>query len=160
MPEEKWRPEQNPPFRPIPELEEMRRKFDEDIVRPVMKAIWERIPEEARAWSPPMDLVEQGDTFLVKFDLPGVKLENIDVLVTDSELTVKGERPREVVKKEDYRRSEISYGAFYRSVMLPSTVDTAMVDAIYEDGVLRIMLQRAEGAKPRKVNISVKKGSP
>jgi HSP20 family protein len=160
MPAERWRLGQNPtPFRPIPELEEMRRKFDDEIVRPVMRAVWERIPEEAKAWSPPMEIMEKGDNVYIKVDLPGVKNEDIDVFVTEDELTIKGERKRENAKDAIYRRSEIAYGNFYRSVSLPAAIDTKTIEAVYEEGVLRLTLQRAAGSKPKKVAVAVKKGA-
>ncbi len=139
------------------DLEEMRRRVNEEFVRPVMHAVWERMPDEAKAWSPALDIFEKGDSIVIKFDLPGLKREDIDVSVTEDSLMIKGERkPEAGVKEEDYRRSEISYGGFYRSVTLPSSVDTQNIEAVYEDGVLRITLQRAAGTKPRKVNVQVK----
>jgi HSP20 family protein len=161
MSAERWRFHQGSRHsRPIRELEEMRRRFEDDIVRPVMHAVWEHIPEEAKAWSPSMDVFEKGDDFEVKVELPGIKQEDVDVSISDGKLTIKGERtPDSKVKDEDYYRSEIAYGSFYRSIALPSSVDTRNIDAMYEDGILRVTLQRAAGAKPKKINIQVKKGA-
>ena len=161
MPAERWRPRQGPgPLRPIRELEEMRRRFEEDIIRPVMRAVWERIPEEVKGWSPSVDFFEKGDNFEVKVELPGMKQEDIDVSVSNDTLMIKGERrPESSVKEEDYYRSEIAYGSFYRSIALPSSVDTKNIEAVYEDGILRVTLQRAAGAKSKKVNVQVKKGT-
>ena len=142
------------------ELEDMRRRFEDDIVRPVMRAVWERIPEEVKGWSPSVDIIERSDTFEVKVELPGMKQADVDVSVTDDTLTIKGERmPESGIKNEDYYRSEIAYGSFYRSVSLPAAVDTKNIEAVYEDGILRVTLQRAAGTKPKKVNVQVKKGA-
>jgi HSP20 family protein len=161
MASERWNfSRMNPPFRPMRDLEEMRRRFDEDIVRPVMHAVWERIPEEVKTWSPAIEVFEKGENVIIKVDLPGMKQEDIDVSVTEDTLTIKGDRKRETgVRAEDYDRGEISYGSFFRSVTLPSSVDTRSIEAVYEDGILRITLQRAAGAKPRKVTVQVKKGT-
>ena len=161
MPAERWRLRQGAgPFRPVRELEEMRRRFEEDIVRPVMRAVWERIPEEQKGWAPPIDVFEKGDSFVVKVELPGMKQEDIDVSVSGDTLTIKGEKKPEIgIKDEDYDRSEIAYGSFYRSVVLSSSVDTKNIEAVYEDGVLRVTLQRASGAKPKRVTVQVKKGT-
>jgi HSP20 family protein len=161
MPAKRWRIGRDPlPFRPIPELEEMRRRFDEDVIRPVMHAVWERVPEEMKSWSPAVDVLEKGDNLLVKVELPGMKLEDISLSVTEDALTVKGERkPESAVKEEDYYRSEIAYGGFYRSVDLPFSVDTKTIEALYEEGVLRVTLQRAAGSKPKRVTVQVKKGT-
>ena len=148
------------PFRPIRELEEMRRKVDEDIVRPIMHAVWERVPEELKTWSPSIETFEKGDSLVVKAELPGMKQEDIEVSATDDKLTVKGERRRETgVKESEYHLNEIAYGSFYRTVELPFNIDTKNIEATYEDGVLRVTLQRVAGSKPKKVTIQVKKVS-
>ncbi len=161
MAAERWRIRRDPaPFRPIRELDEIRRRFDEDIVRPVMHAVWERIPEEAKTWSPPIDVFEKADTLIIKAELPGMRQENIDGSASEDILTIKGERKQDTgVKDEDYYRNEIAYGTFYRAVDLPFIVDTKSVDAVYEEGILRVTLQRAAGSKPKKVTIQVKKGT-
>ena len=147
------------PFRPSPELDDLRRKFEEDIVRPVTRAIYGHIPEEQKGWAPSIDVFERGNDFEVKVELPGMKQEDIDVSVSDDTLTIKGERKQESnIKDEDYYRSEIAYGSFYRSVVLPSNVDTKNMEAVYEGGVLRVTLRRASGARPKKVSVQVKKG--
>ena len=147
------------PFRPIPELDDMRRKFEEEIVKPVMRSVYGHIPEEMKGWAPAVDVIEKGDNLVVKVELPGMKQEDIDVSVSDDTLTVKGERkPESGVKDEDYARSEITHGSFYRSVALPSGVETRNIEAVYEDGILRVTLQRVSEAKPKKVTVQVKKG--
>ena len=149
------------PVRPSPELNDMRRKFEEDVIKPVMRSIYGHIPEEQKGWAPPVDVIEKSDSFVVKVELPGMRQEDIDVSVSDDTVTIKGERkPESGVKDEDYDRSEINYGSFYRSVVLPSGVDTKNMEAVYEDGILRITLQRVSGAKPKKVTVQVKKAAP
>ena len=161
MAEEMWRFRQGMgTFRPVRELEEMRRRLEDDVVRPVMRAVWERIPEEVKGWSPAVDVFEKGDTLVVKVELPGVKQDEVEVSASEDTLTVKGQRVREAgVKDADYDRSEIAYGNFYRSVALPANVDTKNIEAVYEDGILRVTLQRAAGARPKKVTIQVKKSA-
>ena len=148
------------PLRPIRDIEELSRRFENEIMRPAMHAVWDRIPDTMKAWAPPVNVVEKGDNFEVKVELPGVKQTDINVSVADDVLMVSGERkPDAGVKDEDYRRVEIATGAFYRSIMLPAAVDTKNVEAVYEDGMLRITLQREASAKAKKVNITVKKGT-
>jgi HSP20 family protein len=161
MPIEKWK-FRNPAltFHPPREFEEMRRRFDEDFVQPALHAVWERIPEGVKSWSPAVDIFEKGDTITVKIEVPGMKLEDIDVNVTEDTLTVKGERRTETaVKDEDYFRSEIAYGAFFRTIDLPFNIDTKSSEAVYQDGLLIINLQRAAGSKPKRVSIQVKKST-
>jgi HSP20 family protein len=169
MPAEKWGYGRAPfrslrdieeifPFRPVPELEEMRRRFDAEITRPIMRAVWEHIPEEMKARSPALDVFEKGEVFVVKAELPGMKQEDIDVSVSEDVLTIKGERkPETSIKDEDYYRNEIGYGAFYRSLRLPSGVDARKIDAVYEDGFLRLTFSRTTGTKSQKVVVQIKK---
>ncbi len=142
------------PFRPVRELEEMRRRFEDDVVRPVMRAVWERIPEEVKGWSPSVDVFERGESIIVRIEMPGVKKEDVELSASDDALTVKGQRlPETGVKDSDYSRREIPYGSFYRSISLPANVNTQDIAAVYQDGVLEVTLQRAAGSKARKVEI-------
>jgi HSP20 family protein len=161
MAPEKWTIPQNPwPFRPTREMEEMRRRFEDDVVRPAMRAVWERVPEEVKGWSPAVDVSEKGEVVEIKVELPGVKQEDVDVSISNDMLLIKGERRMEAgIKNEDYSRNEIAYGTFYRSISLPANVETKNIEATYEDGILRIKLQRAAGAKPRKINVEFKKST-
>ncbi len=146
------------PMRPLRELEEWGRRFDDEFTRPFVRAIWDRVPEEAKGWAAPIDLYEKGDIVIAKVELPGVKQEDIDVSVSDDVLTVKGEKKSEsTVKDEDYLSTEIDYGAFYRSVSLPAGIDAKNVEAVFDNGVLHVTMHRVSGAKPKKVPIQVKK---
>ena len=145
------------PRRPLRELEEMKRRLEDDIARPFLRSIWDRIPEEVKRWAPSIDIWEKDDDFVVKVELPGMKYEDIDVSVLEDTLIIKGEKKLERgIKDEDYHRSEIAYGSFYRSILVPSTIDTNDIEAVYEDGVLRVTLKRASGAKPQKIEVKVK----
>ncbi len=142
------------PIRPIRELDEMRRRFEEEFARPFVRAVWEHIPEEEKGWAPAIDVFKQGDNFIVKTELPGVKQEDIDVSIVEGSLVIKGAKKADpVVKNEDYERNEIEYGPFYRTIGLPSSVDTAKIAAAVKDGVLTITLNCVAAAKPQKVVI-------
>ncbi len=141
-------------FRPVRELEEMRRRFEDDVVRPVMRAVWERVPEDMKGWSPAVDIFERGEAIVARIELPGVKKEEVELSASDDTLTLKGTRSQDPgVKDSDYSRREIPYGSFHRSISLPATVDTTKIGAVYQDGILEVTLLRAAGAKPRKVEI-------
>jgi HSP20 family protein len=158
---EMWKMRRDPqPFRPVKELDEMRRRFDEDVLRPVMHAVWEHMPEQMKSWSPPVEVFERADNLMVRVELPGMKQDDINVFATEKVLTIKGERkPESDVKDEDYFRSEFIYGSFSRSIDLPFAVDPGNIEAVYEDGILDITLERTAGSKPARVNVQVKKGT-
>jgi len=95
---------------------------------------------------------------VVKAEVPGMKEEDIDVSVVGDTLIIRGEKKAEAeVKEEDYYCCERSYGSFFRSVALPSTVDAKKIEASYDNGVLEITLPKAAEVKPKKVSISAKK---
>ena len=111
---------------------------------------------DARAWSPTIEAFEKDSRLVTKVDLPGLKKEDVKVEVTDSRLTISGERKREVEEKKDnVYRSEREYGSFYRAIPLPDGVKLQDVKATFSDGVLEVKVPlpvRSE-ARVRKVEI-------
>jgi HSP20 family protein len=112
-------------------------------------------------WAPAVDISENGDSFVVHAELPGVKQEDIDIELEDSVLTLKGQRNFERKdEKENFHFVERSYGSFYRSFTLPRNVDPNGIQASFTDGVLTITVPKAEQAKPRKVEIGAGSAAP
>ena len=101
----------------------------------------------------PMDAWRQGDSFVVEFDLPGVRPETLDIDVERNVLTVKAERTR---TNGDWEMlaAERPSGLFSRQLVLGDDVDLEHVKADYEAGVLRLTIPVAEKAKPRKIEIT------
>ena len=101
----------------------------------------------------PMDAWRQGDTFVVEFDLPGVRPETLDVDVERNVLTVRAER---TPTNGDWEMlaAERPTGLFSRQLVLGDNVDLEHVQADYESGVLRLTIPIAEKAKPRKIEIT------
>jgi HSP20 family protein len=151
---ERWRPRWGiTPWRPLRDLEEWERRF-EDLVR---RPLW-RWPVEERGWMPALDVFEKDDRFVVRAELPGMKEDDIDISVIGDTLSIKGEKKTETeVKDEDYYRCERSYGSFYRSIPLPSDVDANKIEANLDDGVLEVTLPKSAKVKPKKVAVSAKK---
>jgi HSP20 family protein len=151
---ERWGPRWGiTPWRPFKELEEWERRFEDLFGRPML-----RLPVEERGWMPAVDVFEKEDKFVVKAELPGMKEEDIDVSVVGDTLSIKGEKKTEIeVKEEDYYRCERTYGSFYRSIPLPSTVDANKIEASFEDGVLEVTLPKSAKVKPKKIAVSAKK---
>ena len=107
----------------------------------------------ARPSAMPMDAWRDGDTFTVKFDLPGVDVDKIDLDVERNVLTVKAER---VARNGDWEMlaSERPRGLFSRQLVLGDNLDLDKVEASYDAGVLRLSIPVAERAKPRRIQIS------
>ncbi len=156
---ERWRPGRGMVrWRPLRELEEMERRFDDVLGRQLWPAVWRRVPRTDDGWAPAMDVYEKEDKFVVKAELPGMKEEDIDISVVGDTLVIKGERKSEhEVKDDDYYCCERSYGQFSRSIAMPSNVDAQKVEANYEDGVLEVTLPKHPEVKPKKISVSARK---
>ena len=108
----------------------------------------------SRRWVPAMDLVESGDHFVLRADLPGMSEEDIEIELEDGTLTVSGERKAEHEERgEGFHRVERSFGAFSRSLSLPKGVDADAVAASFDRGVLEIRIPKPEARKPRRISI-------
>jgi HSP20 family protein len=111
---------------------------------------------ELRLRMPAVDVYEEKDAVVVKAELPGMSKEDIDVTLTGSTLTIKGEKKREEeVKEADYHRSERAYGAVVRTIELPAEVKTEAAQATFKDGVLNLRLPKSEQAKQKQVKVEV-----
>jgi HSP20 family protein len=109
-----------------------------------------------RRWMPAMDLVETGDHFVLRADLPGLSEEDVNIEVEDRVLTVSGERKAEQAESTDgYHRVERAFGSFSRSLTLPEGVDAEAVSASFDKGVLEVRIPKPEQRKPRKISIGV-----
>jgi HSP20 family protein len=108
------------------------------------------------SWAPLVDIFERGDDLVIRAEVPGVEKDEIDVQVENNTLILRGERKRESEISEDKAyRLERTYGNFVRSFRLPKTVDATRIAASYRNGVLEIVLPKAEESKPKKVDIKV-----
>lgn len=107
----------------------------------------------ARPSAMPMDAWRDGDTFMIAFDLPGVRTDAIDLDVERNVVTVRAERP---VRDDDQEMfaSERARGVFSRQLVLGDNIDTTRIEASYDAGVLTLRIPVAEQAKPRKIAIS------
>jgi HSP20 family protein len=107
-----------------------------------------------RSFSPAIDVVENPDSYGILCDLPGIDLKDVEISVTGSIVTLKGEKRRKPGggNPRDYR-GEFSYGKFQRTVQLPLAIDPAKVEAVLKDGVLRIILPKREELKPRQISV-------
>ena len=108
-------------------------------------------------WAPAVDIFEtENHDLVLKAELPGMSREDIEVVVENSTLVLKGEKKFEAdVKEENYRRIERTYGTFHRSFTLPNTVDASRIAAEFKAGVLTVKLPFREEAKPRTINVEV-----
>jgi HSP20 family protein len=104
---------------------------------------------------PLTNLTEDRENYYVRAELPGVKGDELDIQVTGSNLAISGER--KIPAEEEgarYHRREREAGTFSRMIGLPGEVDTNKVEARLENGILTIVVSKAEIAKPKQISVS------
>ena len=138
------------PFRLLPNR--MERLLEEPMLRTMVGN--EEWP--LKAWVPACDIFETEKELVMKFELPEVKKEDVEVKVEQNVLTLRGERKfEEKTDRENYHRVERHYGEFMRSFNVPLYVNAAKINAEFKDGVLTIMLPKNEEARPKQINVKV-----
>lgn len=104
---------------------------------------------------PSIDVSETDNQFLISAELPGMNKEDIDISLENSRLTISGERSFEKEDKgKKYHRIESSYGSFERSFQLPDNIDAESISASYENGLLKISIDKSEEEVKKQIEIS------
>jgi HSP20 family protein len=108
----------------------------------------------AQAWAPPVDITERKDAYLVTVELPGVGTEDLEITFQDGLLTIQGERhvPYDAAA-EKVHRAERRYGAFRRSITLPSHVQAGKIEASAQDGVLNVLVPKAPEVHAKRIQV-------
>ena len=114
----------------------------------------------ATEWAPAVDALTTDADLVIRAELPGVKLEDVDISLHDNVLTISGERRAEQEEERGgYHIRERRYGSFRRSVALPEGIDESKISARYEDGVLEVRVQGAAVARePKRIQIEAAGG--
>lgn len=151
------------PARPMSPFDEMERLMEQMFGEPfggwLRPMSWSMpMMREFRTLSsgmPRIDVIERDDAVVVRAELPGVDRKNVDVSITQNSVTIKGETSREEKEQEKgyYFRSEISRGAFARTVGLPGDVDTENAKAVFKDGVLELTMPKVRKAVRRSIKL-------
>jgi HSP20 family protein len=127
--------------------ERMRRFLDQTF-----GAGWAPLVVDPIGWSPPVDIEEQDDAYVIEAELPGVKREDVNIEVLGNELSITGEikeRERQGVLRRRTRR----VGRFEYRVRLPEQVDSENVEANLAEGVLTVRIPKAERAQRRRIEV-------
>lgn len=102
---------------------------------------------------PLVNVMESAEGYSVEAELPGIQMENLEVVVKNNELLIRGERLPSREANVTYHRRERGLGKFERRVRLPVDVDSEQVSATLRDGVLVITLPKAAEARPKKITV-------
>lgn len=146
------------PFAGLTRWETEMDRMKDDFFGRRMRSWWpERwLSGDSEITMPSVDVYQEKDDIVVKAELPGMDKNDIEVNISDSELTLKGEKKKEEkIEEEDYYRRERSYGAFLRSVQLPTGVQADKVKASFKNGILEIRLPKTEEAKAKEIKVKI-----
>jgi HSP20 family protein len=136
------------PFREMTKLQEEINRAFEGVGRRFM-------PGETNAmWTPAVDLFEDEGSYVLKAELPGLAKEDIELQLENRTLTLRGERKMEKeIKEENYHQLERNYGRFVRAFTLPTAVEEGKITANFKEGILEVVVPKAEDAKPKLISI-------
>jgi HSP20 family protein len=135
----------------------MRREMDRVFENFGRDLGWSSAELPAAAMAPSIDVSETDKEIKIEAELPGVEEKDVEVVVTDNVLTIKGEKKAEKEeKKKDYHMVERSYGSFSRSLTLPFAADPGKAKASFKNGVLSITMPKPPeiAAKAKKIAIN------
>ena len=111
------------------------------------------------AWAPAVDISERKDAYLVAVELPGVRPDQVEITFEDGLLTIQGERHfAHDSAEEKMHRAERYYGAFRRSITLPSHVEADKIEASAQDGMLQIMVPKAPEVQAKRIQVRAGQG--
>jgi len=144
---ERWRKKSVSPFRDVFDLqEEVNRLFDDFFLPSAQVRDFPFMPH--------VDISENNNQIKVKADLPGVTEKDIELTLENNILTIRGKREEEKeTKEENYYSKERVYGAFMRQVQIPKRVNADSVKAKFKNGVLEVVMDKAEEEKSKKIAI-------
>jgi HSP20 family protein len=135
---------------PFGEIERMRRDMDR-LTENLTRGAW---GEPGAGVFPLMNVTEDKDSYYIRAELPGMKAEELDISITADTLSISGERKIAAEdEKAQYHRREREAGRFSRIVTLPAQVNAGKAEARCADGVLTVVLPKAEEAKPRQITV-------
>lgn len=105
------------------------------------------------SWSPACNAYEDERSYWVQAALPGWDRKDIEIVVEEEVLTIKGARKEDGSQDRTYFVREMNHGPFVRSFKLPNTADQTKVAATFKDGILTIEVPKREETKPRRIVI-------
>lgn len=140
-----WRPRS-----PFSELERMRQQMDRlmDALSP------DTFAARPAGVYPLINLTEDRENYYLRAELPGVKADDLDIQVVRRKVSISGKRTFSEENKEvRYHRREREAGTFSRVIGLPGDIDPEKVNASLKNGILTVVVSKAEAAKPRQITV-------
>jgi HSP20 family protein len=135
----------------IPLREAVNRLFEESFIGPRFEFLTPR--------TFPVNIYESADKlhYVIEAALPGFKLEELHITAVGDTLTISAvKKEEEKPEKELYVRRELYMGEMTRTFTLPAVMDVEKIEAVFEHGVLKLLISKAEEVKPKEIPIKVK----
>jgi len=136
------------PFREAVTLREAMDRLFEDSYVPARRQAEQR----EQVWRLPLDAYITAEEIVIVANMPGVKPEKVEITIEGDTLTIKGERPAPL-ENVDYVLQERSYGKFQRTLNINIPVDANKAEAKFEDGLLTLVVPKAEAVKPKTIQV-------
>jgi HSP20 family protein len=134
---------------PFQELSRVRREMDR-----LLSDLVSGSPSTIRSGVfPAVNVSEDANNIYVYAEIPGIKADGLDITVEGNTLSLRGERAREDVANASYHRRERRAGSFHKAINLPAEINADAVVAECKHGVLKLVLPKAEHAKPKKIAV-------
>ena len=145
-------------WRPVEDMltlrEAMDQLFADSFVRSAAGA-----PRRGETAQLPVNIWEDKDAVHVVARVPGLEADDLDIQLTGETLTIRGrfgsDAELEQAKEWAWYANELWYGAFERTITLPTQVQTAKVEAVFKNGILRLSVPKAEEVKPKTIKVKV-----
>lgn len=138
-------------WRPFRDLERLARSWETRF-----PSFSQEFEEAEKEFAPPIESYVRDGNLVVRADVPGLEPKDIEINVLQDVLTIKGERKSEKeVKKENYLRREVSYGAFERRMSLPQGAMTDKVKANFKNGVVEVTIPLAKEVGAKKIPLEI-----
>ena len=138
---------------------EMNRMFDE-MFGSLARTSGRQQGAQPMQWAPALDVLHEDGDVVVRAELPGVRLEDVDITLHRGVLTISGQRQAEEQREgAGYFVRERRYGTFRRSMTLPEGVDESSINARFQDGVLEVRISGAAAVQqPKRIQIEGESG--
>jgi len=144
LPSERWEP--------LKEFEQVSDRMRRLLDQTFGGFDWPSSFMEAGGWSPPVDIEEKDDAYVVEAELPGVKRDDVNIELVGNELMITGE-VKERKREGTLRRRTRRMGRFEYRVTLPDHLEADKIDANLNDGVLAVRVPKSERAQRRRIEV-------
>ena len=106
-------------------------------------------------WLPALDIIENDDQFEIAIEVAGMPEDQVKLTITDNVLVIKGEKVETEVSESTFHRKERRFGNFHRAISLPPNLQTDLARAGFTNGLLSVVIPKAEAVKPKEIEIQV-----